>query len=75
LPYARTLGSANENLSVVRAFSLGEKRRAELRADFFNAFNRRNLSEPVADLSNPNFGRITGQGAARIVQLGFRAQF
>ncbi|MFN7936542.1 MAG: hypothetical protein U0R19_24685 [Bryobacteraceae bacterium] len=75
LPYARGLGSANENLSVVRAFSLGEKRRAELRADFFNAFNRRNLGDPVSDLSNPNFGRITGQGAARVVQLGFRAQF
>ncbi len=75
MPYARGLGSANENLSVVRSFSLGERRRAELRADFFNAFNRRNLADPVTDLSNPNFGRITGQDAARIVQLGFRAQF
>ncbi len=75
LPYARGLGSRNENLSIVRGFSLGERRRAELRADFFNAFNRRNLSDPIGDLSNPNFGRISGQAAARTVQLGFRAQF
>ena len=50
-------------------------RKIELRGDFFNAFNRKNLASPVTDLSNANFGRITGQGAARTIQLGFRAEF
>jgi hypothetical protein len=43
-----------------------------VRADFFNAFNRRNLADPVADLTNPNFGRIVSQGSARVIQLGMR---
>jgi len=59
----------------MRRFSLGEQRRFEVRADFFNAFNRRNLGSPISDLSNPNFGRITGQEAARIVQIGTRFEF
>jgi len=43
--------------------------------DFFNAFNRKNLSSPITDTTNANFGRITGQGAARVIQLAFRAEF
>ncbi len=75
LPDIRGFGIRNENLSLVRVVSFGEHRRAELRADLFNAFNRRNLADPVTDLSNPGFGRINGQGSARVVQLGFRADF
>ncbi len=55
--------------------SFGEARGVEVRADFFNIFNRRNLSAPITDLTNPNFGRITGQGSARVVQLGLRVEF
>jgi len=75
LPNIRSFGSKGEDLSVMRRFSLGEQRRFEVRADFFNAFNRRNLGSPISDLSNPNFGRITGQEAARIVQIGTRFEF
>jgi hypothetical protein len=75
LPSIRSFGNRGEDLSLIKRFPFRERRRAELRADFFNAFNHRNLNDPIADLSNPNFGRITGQGAARIIQLGFRAEF
>jgi hypothetical protein len=75
LPNVRGFGIRNENLSVVKTVLFAEKRRIEIRADLFNAFNRRNLTDPVTDLSNPAFGRINGQGAARIVQLGFRMDF
>ncbi|MDQ6706888.1 MAG: hypothetical protein M3Z85_13050, partial [Acidobacteriota bacterium] len=75
LPNVRTFGSAGEDLSLVKKTYFAETRSFEFRADAFNAFNRRNLNGLVTDLSNPNFGRYTGQGGARVVQLGFRLDF
>ncbi len=75
LPDVRGFSSRSEDISLVKKFFLGEKWVTELRADFFNAFNRRNLNGPVTDLTNPNFGRITGSGAARTIQLGWRMDF
>ena len=75
LPDVRGFASRSEDISLVKKFRLKEQWSTELRADFFNAFNRRNLNAPVTDLSNPNFGRITGGGAARTIQLGWRMDF
>jgi hypothetical protein len=75
LPDVRSFGTRNEDVSIARRITIKEQRRIELRGDFFNLLNRKNLNNPVTDLSNANFGRITGQGAARIIQLGFRAEF
>lgn len=75
LPDVRGFSSRSEDISLVKKFRLKEQWSTELRADFFNAFNRRNLNAPVTDLSNPNFGRITGGGAARTIQLGWRMDF
>ena len=75
LPALRSFGSRNEDLSIVRTVRFKEGRRVEVRGDFFNAFNRRNLTEPVVDLTSPSFGLITGQAPARSVQLGFRLNF
>lgn len=75
LPDVRTFASLGEDLSVVKRTYYTETRSFEFRADFFNAFNRRNLSGLVANLSDPNFGRYTGQGSARVIQLGFRLDF
>ncbi|MBI3684566.1 MAG: TonB-dependent receptor [Acidobacteria bacterium] len=75
LPDVRAFGSRNEDISLVKRFRLRESLSTEFRGDFFNIFNRRNLSSAVTDLTNPNFGRISGQGAARIVQLGWRLDF
>jgi Carboxypeptidase regulatory-like domain len=75
LPDVRSFGYHDEDLSIVRRIRFKERGRVELRGDFFNAFNRKNLSAPVTDLSNANFGRITGQGPARVIQLGFRTEF
>jgi hypothetical protein len=75
LPNIRTFGNRGEDFSLIRRLPIKERRRAELRADFFNLLNHRNLGDPIADLSNPNFGRITGQGAARVIQLGLRFEF
>jgi len=75
LPNVRAFGTRNEDISVMKKVRFLEKRAVEFRGDFFNAFNRRNLSGPITDLTNPNFGRITGQGNPRTIQLGFRLDF
>ncbi len=77
LPDVRGFGTRSEDISIFKRQPLGAEtmRVLEIRADFFNAFNRRNLSNPITDLSNPNFGRITGQGQPRAIQLGLRVDF
>jgi hypothetical protein len=75
LPDVRGFGSRGEDLSIMKRVRLHEKWSMEFRGDFFNAFNRRNLNNPIADMTNPNFGRINGQGAARVIQLGWRTDF
>lgn len=44
-------------------------------ADLFNVFNRRNLYNPVSDVTNANFGRINGQSNHRVMPPGFRFDF
>jgi hypothetical protein len=68
-------GTRQEDLSLLRRIRWRESKAMTLRADFYNAFNHRNLNGPVADLSNPNFGRITGQGNPRSIEFGVRMDF
>lgn len=68
---------ANTDLSLFKAFVMpySEKHRVEIRAEFFNAFNRVNLGNPNTTLTNALFGRITAAGDPRILQLGARYSF
>jgi hypothetical protein len=75
LPWARSFGYANEDISLSKRHALGEGRFFEVRTDWFNAANRSQLNAPVTDLTSANFGRITGQRAARVIQLGARFAF
>jgi hypothetical protein len=83
------------DLAVTKSFPLGnrlgEQTRLQFRSDFFNLFNHPNFANPISDLSNPNFGRITQTvgtavatsvgttggpiGGARVIQLSLRVQF
>ncbi len=56
-------------------FLFGDKLNMEARAEFFNLFNRPNLTGVVSDLSSPLFGHSTNQLPARSIQLHFRARF
>ena len=47
----------------------------ELRGEIANLFNRVNLSAPSSDLSSSLFGKSTGQGRPRTIQLGLRIAF
>ena len=71
-------GSSNVDASLVKVLRfpfLGEAGAGELRLEAFNVFNRTNFSNPVTGLTNTNFGRLTGAGAPRIVQLAVKIIF
>jgi hypothetical protein len=69
----------------------GERMTLEFRADFFNLLNHTNFANPIADMSNANFGKITQTlgtavatsvgtsggptGGPRLIQLSLRLQF
>ena len=88
-------GMRNYNVSLMRSVPLPVRRpetvRLQVRADAFNLFNHTNFANPVADLTNAAFGRITqtlgsaaGTSAAtsggitggpRILQVAMRIEF
>jgi hypothetical protein len=71
-------GYANTNFNVVKHFPLrflGEQGKLDFRAEFFNVFNRVNLSQIQGDLSSSQFGRATTALGARNVQFGLRLAF
>lgn len=88
-------GLQNCDFAVAKDFALstklGEQTRLQFRADFFNLFNHPNFANPVSDLSNANFGKITqtlgtasapsigttggALGGPRLIQLSLRLRF
>jgi hypothetical protein len=67
--------SVNWNLAIHRNFSLFEKGNLQFRAEMFNAFNQVNYSNPINNMSNPNFGRILGAASPREIQLALKLNF
>ncbi|HUS06182.1 MAG TPA: carboxypeptidase regulatory-like domain-containing protein [Bryobacteraceae bacterium] len=67
----------------IRTFDLGLHRNQRIReginlqfrAEFFNAFNTTQFSEPNTTVSSPVFGQITSAGSPRNIQLGLRLAF
>jgi hypothetical protein len=53
-------GVYSEDFGVKKSFSFTESSRLEFRIDMFNAFNRGGRGNPVTDITNEQFGRITG---------------
>lgn len=79
LPANMTYGNTprvNEDLAILKNFSLTEKSTLEIRASASNALNRVLFGGPTTALNSTDFGRITGQGnSPRNVQLGARFAF
>jgi len=75
------------DLSMRKKFAVREGIRMQVQADFFNAFNRTNFTNPgtamgnvttingVQTYSNRAFGTITGAAPGRNVQLGLKLTF
>jgi hypothetical protein len=62
-------GDVNTDLAVMRYVDLPLNVRLQLRGEFFNLFNQVNFSNPNTTVSSTTFGRITGTGPGRVVQL------
>jgi hypothetical protein len=77
LPYNALRGPAAVNLdaSIQRVIRLGGTRRVVLRCEAFNALNHMNPDNPVATLTDPNFGKLISGNEGRNVQLALKYQF
>lgn len=66
----------NLDLSVLKGFSMGEKRKLVLRMDVFNFINRANYGIPVRFLEAPGFGKATDTVTpGRRIQFGLKFDF
>ena len=70
-------GTHTVDLSLFKTFALPRYGALELRLEGFNVFNWAQYSQPVANMGDPNFGKITGTrlNSERQVQLGARYIF
>ncbi len=75
LAQIRPFGIVNEDVSLYKNFTIAEKIKFQLRADFLDVFNRYQLGAPNTDVTNPLFGQITSVNGNRTVQLGARVDF
>jgi hypothetical protein len=71
----RNLGSWGVDLSLAKNFRIREEMKLQFRADMFNALNHVNLGAPSTGIDSSTFGRITGAGGMRSMQVGLRFQF
>ncbi len=86
MPAQFTFGNASRNLlrgpkyvqtdlSFAKMIPLAEAVRLQVRADIFNVFNNVNFNNPNGVFGSASFGRISGAGSMRQVQLGARLLF
>jgi hypothetical protein len=66
----------NVDMGLQKNIPAGKGREVQIRLEAFNVFNHINDGNPNTDISNANFGRITGMSSrARQLQLGVRMAF
>jgi hypothetical protein len=68
-------GVLTVNTSLGKTFSLRERVRLEMRADWLNAFNHVNYNNPNATINSPIFGALTSDAGPRTGQIGARLTF
>ena len=72
----RAPGFWNADMVVQKNVPFGGGRELQLRLEAFNVLNHINLGNPSVDMTNVNYGRITGiSGRPRQLQVGFRFVF
>jgi len=67
--------AVNWDLSAVKKFRLGEAKYFQIRADFYNWPNHPNWNNPDGSPTSSTFGRITGKGGNRQVQMTATIRF
>ncbi|HET9320994.1 MAG TPA: hypothetical protein VFO27_14500, partial [Bryobacteraceae bacterium] len=69
-------GTVTWNLAASKNFYLfGERAKAQIRCELFNAFNHPNFYGPNTDITSSAFGLVTGANTGRRVQLTGRFDF
>ncbi len=73
-------GTFGLNAALSKQFQIAERVRMRAEGSFTNAPNWTNLGDPVMDIANSNFGRITGSrgvdfGGGRTGQVSLRLEF
>ncbi|MBI3282399.1 MAG: carboxypeptidase regulatory-like domain-containing protein [Acidobacteria bacterium] len=63
---------ANSDFTLMKDLIVREPLRAQLRGEFFNAFNQVNFNDPERLRTSSNFGRIRSAQAGRIVQVALK---
>lgn len=72
----RGFGAAYEDLGILKNFTIMEKFRFQIRAEFLNIFNRHYFDNPTTDMNSPYFGQVVSStGTPRQGQLGARFEF
>ena len=61
--------------SLFKNFQIKERANLQLRMDVFNLWNRTNFNNPTTNISSGSFGRITGSGSGRVLQLSGKISF
>jgi hypothetical protein len=69
-------GQKNWDISIFKSYTIGERFKAQFRAEALNAFNSPLFLAPNTNLSSSTFGQISGQANfARQLQLALRFSF
>jgi hypothetical protein len=68
-------GFASVDLSVIKNITFNTSSSLQLRAEFFNLFNRVNFNLPNTNFLSGEFGQITSAGEPRRVQFGVKMYF
>lgn len=76
MPNLRADGVKNFNLSFFKNNAFGDRLNAQLRAEFFNAFNRVQFMPPATRVDQSNFGVVSAQAnSSRQIQLSVKLMF
>ncbi len=69
-------GIVGLDLSLQKSFRITEKQALELRGEFFNFPNTVSFADPVGNINNAAYGRISGQRvSSRQIQFSLRYRF
>jgi hypothetical protein len=68
-------GVINFDMALSRRFTVGERWKLDLRADFFNIMNHANWNNPQGNVTSGQFGMVTGFSSPRQIQMALKLYF